>query len=211
MRLFDFFRGRRPISELGGLGDFIDENAAFITQKGIFEYSRMRAGHYAKVLFSEPEFQVAVERSRWLAFPVGLAMVGEVVDGVLRAVPTEGQGRQQKALRGIVVGVLDRYPKPVSMDASEWLAARADLDRRMQSIGSGQPKRSYEVADQLAQPYFDLMPIHEKLRARDFPTMHNYLRLTLCNIHIELTKRIDADRVRDLLTVHATSSQGNRH
>ena len=74
---------------------------------------------------------------------------------------------------------------------SAWRDARAELDRRLQTIGLHPPKRSFEIADPYAQAYFDLMPIHEKLRARDFPTMHNYLKLTLCNIHIELTKRID--------------------
>ena len=54
-------------------------------QKGIYEYSRARAGHYAKVLFREPEFQAAVEESRWRAYPLGLAMVAELVEGVLRA------------------------------------------------------------------------------------------------------------------------------
>ena len=36
------------------------------------------------------------------------------------------------------------------------------------------------------------MPIHEKLRGRDFPTMRNYLRVTMINIHDELDKRLDA-------------------
>jgi hypothetical protein len=35
------------------------------------------------------------------------------------------------------------------------------------------------------------MPIHEKLRARDFPTIRNYLKVTLCNIHDEFTRRMD--------------------
>ena len=33
----------------------------FLVQKGIYEYSRARAGHYAKVLFREPEFQAAAD------------------------------------------------------------------------------------------------------------------------------------------------------
>ena len=53
-------------------------------QKGIYEYSRARAGHYAKVLFGEPEFIEAVDRARWRAYPLGLAMVAELVEGVLR-------------------------------------------------------------------------------------------------------------------------------
>jgi hypothetical protein len=37
-----------------------------------------------------------------------------------------------------------------------------------------------------------MMPIHEKLRGRDFQTTRNYLRVSLCNIHDELLDRIDA-------------------
>ena len=39
------------------------------------------------------------------------------------------------------------------------------------------------------------MPIHEKLRGRDAPAMHNYLRVTMCNIHDELADRLDAPAV----------------
>lgn len=191
MGLLDIFRGPPPIRERDALADFIDGNAAFITQKGIFEYSRARAGHYAKVLFSEPEFQQAVERSRWRAFPLALAMVGELVEGVLRPEAAAEQQRRQDALRRLVLSVFDRYPVPAALDALTWRDARGELDRRLRLVGLHPTKRSFEIADPFAHAYFDLMPIHEKLRARDFPTMHNYLKLTLCNVHIELTKRMD--------------------
>jgi hypothetical protein len=39
------------------------------------------------------------------------------------------------------------------------------------------------------------MPIHEKLRRAEFPTIRNYLKVTLCNIHDEFTRRLDAAAV----------------
>jgi hypothetical protein len=48
-----------------------------------------------------------------------------------------------------------------------------------------------DIPDPLAQAYFDMMPIHEKLRGRDYPTIRNYLRVTLCNIHDEFVRRLD--------------------
>ena len=75
MKLWErLFRRRPPIGDLDALADFIDAQSAFITQKGIYEYSRARAGHYAKVLFAEEEFALSVERARWQAFPLGLSM-----------------------------------------------------------------------------------------------------------------------------------------
>ena len=60
------------------------------------------------------------------------------------------------------------------------------------SIGLHPPKPAMDIPVQFAEAYFDLMPIHEKLRRGDFPTIRNYLRVTMCNIHDELTSRMDA-------------------
>jgi len=127
MNFLAFFRRRQPIASLETPAEFIDGNAAFLVQKGIYEYSRARAGYYSKILFAEEDFQQAVEHARWRAYPLGL------------------------------------HP----------------------------PKRAIDIPEQFVQSYFDLMPIHEKLRRAEFPKTGSYLRVTLCNIHDELSKRLN--------------------
>jgi hypothetical protein len=189
-----FFRPRAPIRDAQALADFIDEQAAFLMQKGIYEYSRARAGHHAKVLFHESGFQTAVERSRWQAYPLGLAMVAELVEGVLRPHGAD-RNMQLNALSALVLAVFDRYPVPPALGAEAWSEARAELARRLQLIGLHAPKRAFDICEPWTDTYFNLMPIHEKLRGRDYPTIRNYLRVTLCNIHDEFTKRLDASAV----------------
>ena len=46
------------------------------------------------------------------------------------------------------------------------------------------------------------MPIYEKLRRADYPTIRNYLRVTLCNIHEEFSKRMDAAALAAVLERH---------
>jgi hypothetical protein len=196
MALFDMFRRRPPIRERHELAQFIDENAAFLVQKGIYEYSRARAGHYAKVLFKEEPFTAAVERSRWTAYPLGLAMVGELVEGLLQPLSDGDRTGQLDILRGMVLSVFDRYPVPAALGERTWMDLRVELERRLQQIGLHPPKRAYEVAEPFARAYYDLMPIHAKLRASEFPTLHGYLKVTLCNIHDELTQRLDAEAMR---------------
>jgi len=191
MGLFDIFRRQPPIRDAAALAEFIDGNAAFVTQKGLYEYSRVRAGHYAKVLFKEETFQSAIEHARWCAFPIGLAMVAEVADSVLHAGSTGGRAENLRQLHDLVLSIFDRYPVPASVGAEPWRAARDDLDRRLKLIGVHPPKRAMDIQEPYAQAYFDTMPIHEKLRGRDFPTMQNYLKVTLCNVHDDLSKRID--------------------
>jgi hypothetical protein len=190
MGLLDFFRSKPPIRDAATVGTFVDENAAFLMQKGLYEYSRARAGHYAKVLFREPEFQAAVEVARWRAYPLGLAMVAEMVEGVLRAHVGERHATLE-SLSAIVLAVFDRYPIPAALGEQEWREQRAELSHRLQLIGLHPPKPVMDIPEQWAKTYFDLMPIHEKLRSRDFPTTRNYLRVALCNVHDEFVKRLD--------------------
>jgi hypothetical protein len=198
MDLLRFFRRPPPIRDEDALADFIDRHAAFLTQKGIYEYSRARAGHYAKVLFGEPGFQAAVEESRWRAYPLGLAMVAEVIDAALGP-PQADRPQMLESLGRLVLSIFDRYPVPVALGGDAWSALRGDLARRLQLIGLHSPKRAMDIPATVAPTYFELMPIHEKLRGRDFWTLHNYLRVTLCNIHDEFSRRMDAPSLTSTL------------
>jgi hypothetical protein len=179
------------VCDAATLADFIDAQAAFLVQKGIYEYSRARAGHYSKVLFKEQQFLDAVERSRWRAYPLGLAMVGELVEGVLRPLAGEAGDRQLAALRDLVLSVFDRYPRPAVLDEHAWSEARAELARRLDLVGLHPTKRAFEICDPFVRAYFDLLPISADLRRSEFPTIHAYLKVTLCNVHEELTRRMD--------------------
>lgn len=192
MNLLDrFFRRRPEIRNKAALADFIDEQSAFLVQKGIYEYSRARAGHYAKVLFAEQGFATSVEHSRWQAYPLGLAMVGEMVEGVLRPHASDRRRATLDELTAIVLSVFDRYPVPPSIGQDAWLVARDELARRIELTAGHARKRVMDIPEPLAETYFALMPIHEKLRGRDFATTRNYLRVSLCNIHDELIERMD--------------------
>jgi hypothetical protein len=210
MGFWDMFRRAPAIGDLPTLDDFIDRNAAFLIQKGMYEYSRARAGHYAKVLMREPEFLAAIEISRWKGFPLGLAMVGEMVEGMLR--PAMGEDpRQQRvgldALVALVMTIFDRYPIPAVLEPSSWEDARSDLRRRLDQIGLHPPKPVKDIPVPIADAYFGLMPIHEKLRAADFLAIRNYLRVSLINIHDELEKRLDAPAVAQALLAERATDQ----
>jgi hypothetical protein len=201
------FWRRSPVADLDALATFIDEQSAFLVQKGLHEYPRARAGHYAKVLFHERAFHEALERSRWQAYPLGLAMVGEVVEGVLRPYAEGDVLRHTDNLRVFVLRVFDRYPAPASLGDSAWREARAELHRRLQLLGLHPPKRVIDVPAPYAKTYWDLMPIAKEVRSRDFPTTHSYLKIMLCNIHDDLAGRADLPALaRQLREVQAGSA-----
>lgn len=204
MRFTDWFRRAPPIADRDGLIEFIDSQAAFLMQKGIYEYARARAGHYAKVMFNEQTFTDAFNLARWQAYPLGLAMVGELVEGVLRDLGSRDPQAATAWVGDVVLSTFDRHPVPPRIGEQAWRKARADLALRLQHIGLHPPKRAMDIPEALAKKYFDLMPIHEKLRGRDFPTTHNYLKVTMCNIHDELTRRMDVPALSRLVPGAAT-------
>jgi hypothetical protein len=206
MGLFDFlFRRPAPIRTVAELADFIDRNAAFVAQKGIYDYARARAGHYTKVLFNEPEFQAACNVSRWQTFPLGLAMVGEIVEGLLRPGWPRDRQSLNDAVCELTLSVFDRYPAPDELGAEHWARMRDELARHLKHVALHPTKLAIDVPEPFWQRYFDLMPIHEKLRTRDELTTRGYLRSTLCNIHEELTKRMDAPALVGALQASSTA------
>jgi hypothetical protein len=199
MGFFDFFRRPMPIQNAAELADFIDQNAAFVAQKGIYEYARARAGHYSKVLFKEPEFQAAAEHARWRAYPLTLAMVAELVEGVLYPARREDRPAQLDAIRALTLDVFDHYPVPATLGTETWRELRGELDQRLKQIGLHPPKWVKDIPESMWESYFNVMPIHQKLKGADAPVTRNYLRVTLINIHEQLTKRLDAPAVADSL------------
>lgn len=192
MGLLDLFRRAPAIRAPEALADFIDERSAFLVQKGIYEYTRARAGPFSRILLVEPAFIEEIDRARWQAYPLGLAMVGELVEGMLRPDAGERQADVRDGLNGLVLSVFDRYPRPPQLDAATWSALREELQRRLDRIGSHPVKPVKDIAEPFWDRYFKLMPVHEKLRSRDEGTTRAYLQLTLINIHDDLTKRLDA-------------------
>jgi hypothetical protein len=118
-------------------------------------------------------------------------MVGEMIEGVLRPHAGDERRAMLDQLIAVVLSVFDRYPTPPSIGQDAWLVARDELASRIELTAGHAPRRVMDIPDPLAETYFALMPIHEKLRGRDFATVRNYLRVSLCNIHDELIERMD--------------------
>ena len=195
MDLFRWFRQPPPIRDRAAVADFIDQNASFVAQKGIYEYARARSGHYAKVLFREQAFLDAVEQARWRAYPLGLTMVAELVEGVLRPHAGDDRVRHFEALTDLVLAIFHRYPVPALLGEQTWSELGEELERRLKLISLHPPKWAKDIPEPFAQAYWELMPIHERMRSQDFPTTRNYLRVTMCNIHDEFSQRVDAPAV----------------
>lgn len=194
MGLLDFLLRRKPrLDTPQQLADFIDEQAAFLVQKGIYDYSRARTGHYSKVMLADAGFQTALNRARWRAFPLGLAMIGETVEALLAA---RGRGDRRSALgplTTLVLSVYDRYPRPAELTDEEWAAGRADLALHLERLSTHPPKRVIDIPVPFAERYFAMMPFDKPFLTADAPTARGFMQLQLIKVQEELMNRMDAD------------------
>lgn len=195
MAILGFFRRRPPIRKVAELADFIDEQSAYLVQRYIYDYTQARSGPYSKSLLVRPDFMQAVERSRWSAYPLGLAMVGEMVEGVLR--PDAGEERRAiiGPLSALVLDIFDRYDAPAQIGSDVWRQLRSELSLKLDQLSMHPPKLVTDIPVPYAERYFNLMPFDKELLTNDLPTTRSYLRLTLTNIRDELVKRMDAPAV----------------
>jgi hypothetical protein len=102
-------------------------------------------------------------------YPLGLAMVGELVEGTLRSHASSNQARQRAELSVLVLSVFDRYPIPSALGQAEWSEARAELARRLDLVGMHAPKWVKDIPDAYAKVYWDLMPSRRRFAPPIFP------------------------------------------
>jgi hypothetical protein len=202
MGLLDWFRRPPPIVDRATLADFIDTRAAFLVQKGIFDYVRGRAGPYFSMIIKEAVFKANVEESRWKSYPHSLSVVTELVHSIL--VPHTGEPvRLAAVLCDVAQEVFDRYPVPAPLGAEYWAQARKDLAVRCGQVALHAPKNPQDIPLSFAQIFFDNMPIHERLREEDFDQIKNQLRVNVLSMHRDFLKYADLDKVAASLNLPA--------
>ena len=199
MRFLDFLFRKPAIRDTRQLADFIDEQAAFLVQKGIYDYARARSGPFSKIMLADKGFQSALDRARWRAFPLGLAMVGELTDGVLA--PYAGGERRNllDPLIRLVVSVFDRYPRAQVLTDDEWQDGRAELLLHLKRLSTHPPKRIIDIPEPFYARYFAMMPFDKPFLTPDAPTARGFLQLQFITIQERFTSRADAAALADQL------------
>jgi hypothetical protein len=184
-----------PIETRADLIDFLDGNAAFVAQRCLFEYARALAGYGWQPLMEEEGFRTAMERSRWLAYPIGLTLVTEVVEGQLRLVAPGTAAGVLAAMGDAARAAFDRHQPPPLIAAETWRAAAERLEREVGALQSGPPLPVKDIAKPVADEMLGLVPIHPRLRGRDAFMVQNNLTVSLLKVHGEFAARADRERL----------------
>ncbi len=197
-----WFEKPPPLETVGDLVDFLDGNAAFVAQRCLFEYARALAGYGWQPLMEEDGFRSAMEQSRWRAYPIGLALVAEVVEGQLRAALPGTAPHLLVAVERAALTSFERHRPPSLVEPETWRAAGERLRRTVAALQSGPPLPVKDIAKPVAEEMLGLVPIHPRLRGRDAFMVQNNLTVSLLKVHGDFAARADRQRLlADLLAV----------
>jgi hypothetical protein len=179
---------RRPlVDDRAGLGGFLDSRAAFMAQKGIVEFCRVRAGVHWQALFREPEFGAALSRSCWLAYAPCLSMVAEMVDSNLREAAGLDRPRMTAALSGLAQTVYAGYPVPHGFTADEWAARFSIVRARLEEIVGTPALPVRQMHLKMGRLVFESLPLHRHIVSHDADYILNNLRMHLIRAHDDFT------------------------
>lgn len=191
------FTKPQPIATRSDLAAFMDSRAAFLAQKCIVEFCRVRAGVYWQKLFSEKEFQEELDLSRWRAYPPAFAMVAEMVEGALREAAGIRQRHLPERLTGLAQEIFDRYPSPAGEDPAFWTLALGLVEEQLAKTQAGPPRPVRELPKPMARAVFNVLPMHKDVVTNDYDYIFNNLRMNILRAHEDFINVADLKSVAD--------------
>lgn len=208
MRLPGFLFRRQMIGDLPGLEDFLDRQAAFMAQKGVYEYSRARSGLLSSKLFAEPAFRAAIETARWRGYVLCLQNVALMSEHALRPHAGSDAAPMREGLVAAVGRICSRYPSPPGMEGPAfWSEASERIARRIRQAGLAAPHAIKDLPLETAKEYFASLPIHADLRTVDYELVTNNLRANLCRAYEDFLAAADLPRLARTLAAGAAAGE----
>lgn len=177
-----FFAQREKIADWAALSRALDAEASLLAQKSSFDYCRARAGLNWYKLFTEQEFQAALDGARWAAYDALLMDFTLILfdDMRLRAVAQEE----------LIARLIQAVHAAAALQQRE-LKFSDDLAQRLSVAGLAGPRAIADRDWPCIDSIFNAMPIHPGLREADRPVIESHIRLGLIGFRERMRARID--------------------
>jgi hypothetical protein len=189
MSILDLFRARRS-ADPAVLASFLHTQAAFVAQKTVVDYCRVKAGLRAPQLFADAGFQAALSHCRWQVFFASVSDLTAVVEADLRALAPGGAAALAAGLAPLHARAIRAEPPPPE-EAAEGEARIEAFPRHLATL-QAEPPRPPDRLALLAEPVlFATLPIHPDQRPGEEPSIRGALRFHVVSAHQEYERRFD--------------------
>jgi hypothetical protein len=179
---------RRRSDDPAVLQEFLRARGAYVAQKTVLDYCRVKAGRHEQKLFAEDTFRTALDHCRWQVFFGALADVTALAEGWLR--PATG-GRSEALVEALGrlhdAALTADPPPPAELATAEAFSIRAHLS----GLQIAPPRRSHEMPLLAEAPLFATLPIHPDQRVGESPAIRGALRFLIVSTQQEMERAFD--------------------
>jgi hypothetical protein len=194
MSFWSRFLGRAPAAEPPALARFLGRQAAYVTQKTVVDYCRVKAGRGERELFGNPDFMAALRHCRWQVYFASLADVSAMTEAWLRPHAAGRDSELADAIAALGRAVLDAEDVPAQEQAARD-AARDGLAAHLAALLGAPPVPADRMALTAEAPLFATLPVHPEQRRGESEAIRGALRFQIVTTQQELERGFDARRL----------------
>jgi hypothetical protein len=194
-RLFGSERSGDPAA----LEAFLAAQAAFVAQKTVYDYCRVKAGRREKEMFADPDFQSALRHCRWQTFAGAAQDVTAMAEAWLRPHAAGREAALAASLARIGGAVFDAAPVPDEERAS-MQASREFLPTHLAQLQEAPPRSAHKLPLLAEAPLLATIPIHPEQRIGETPSIKGGLRFHVVSAQQEIERRFDPAALAAALT-----------
>lgn len=184
------------VSDIAALDAFLTGEAAYLAQKTVIGYCRVKTMLDYDKLMTESAFRDGQDICRWEAYASALGDVLIVVEGYLRPEDPKQRARLAATLATCYDRLIDINLPPHRQD---WQDVKAAFAARFAAAEQAEPAAPEKVIGGTARLIYDLVPIHERLKREDLVVIRGDLRLHMLAMHASMQKRFRRDALRAAL------------
>lgn len=188
-------RGKDPAR----LGAFLQTRGAYIAQRSVLDYCRVKARRNEAQVFADPGFQAALLHCRWQVFFATLADVTALIEAWLRP---HAAGREEALAMSLVAlhhEALAAEPAPPG-EAEDAAAAVRALPGHVAALRLAAPWPAHRLP-LLAEPVlFATLPVHADQRVGESAAIRGGLRFLMVATQQELERGFEPEGLAARLT-----------
>ena len=157
-RTWDFFFPP-AVSTLVEFRTFVSGEAAYLAQKTVIGYCRVKTMHDYEKLLTEAAFRDGLEVCRWEAYAGTLGDTLILTEGMLRPADERTRARLAAAVAALYPDLLDESCPP---HRSDWQDRKEAFARRFALSRQAEPAQPDHVVEGTAALIHELAPIHDE-------------------------------------------------
>lgn len=191
MSFLAWLLGRPPSADPAALSRFLGRQSAYVTQRTVVDYCRVKAGRNEAQLFGNPDFMAALRHCRWQVFFASVADVSALAQAWLRPHAAGQEAALSAAIAGLGRGVLDAEQVPEDEHESR-CAARDGLAAHLAGLLAAPPAPADRMRLSAEAPLFATLPIHPEDRRGESEAIRGALRFHIVSTQQEMERAFDA-------------------